>query len=49
MLTDLFVELYTSFGVREQPPTLGIEGYITLTFTMKYHPFIISISSHISP
>lgn len=47
---------YTLYGLIVStvwtPPhmhTLGIDSYNTLTFTMKYHPFIICISSLISP
>lgn len=29
--------------------TLGADDYVTLTFTMKYHPLIIGIPSHFLP
>lgn len=44
--------LYTPYSLTveyEDSSTLGIDSYITLTFTMKYHPLVICMPPHISP
>lgn len=46
LLCRWYIALYSLYA---WSPTLGIDGYITLTFTVKYHPLIISIPSHFSP